>query len=399
MKTLLIDLLPYEHSTRTRKLGERLTAAAGVACEAITLSQVGRVGIAGSEGDAVVDGVTVRKIATPAPAEGASTRTAIINLARTYPKAVATLAWRAIRTPAEAIVVGHMSLFWIGLAHQKRYGSKILLNGRECPGGINTKGSLGTAFSRVEPAVLKRLAGAEDLAVVAVCDGHADDFRALGVQTFVARNAPAAEFRSDFVPTPDEDVVRVACVGSLYEGRAIELLIKATDAARSTGARVVLEITGRGGAEYVTALKNLAASCRHPEAIVFHEPCAPDEVPAAYHRVHVGTALYEAVDEANDSLSNKIFESVVSGRPVLAGDLPENRRFVSEHGLGWLTDVTQEGLTNALLDIYARRDELPELARAVHEVSRAFSWETESAPVVAWITGSAHLTDDETETQ
>ncbi|MBO1758267.1 glycosyltransferase [Dermacoccus sp. NHGro5] len=398
MKTLLIDLLPYEHSTRTRKLGERL-AAAGAICEAITLSQVGRVGIAGSQNDAVVDGVAVRKIATPTPAQGASTRTAIINLVRTYPKAIATLAWRAIRTPADAIVVGHMSLFWIGLAHHKRHGSKVLLNGRERPGGINTKGSLGTAFSRVEPAVLRRLSGIRDLAVVAVCDGHADDFRALGLETLVARNAPAAAFRSDFVPTPDEDVVRVACVGSLYEGRGIELLIKATDAAQAAGAQVVLEVTGRGGAEYVTALKNLAASCRHSDAIVFHGPCAPEEVPAAYHRVHVGTALYEAVDAANDSLSNKIFESVVSGRPVLAGNLSENRRFVREHRLGWVTDVTSEGLTNALLDIYARRAQLPGLAVAVHETSRAFSWETESAPVVAWVLGSSHLTDDEMETK
>jgi hypothetical protein len=63
----------------------------------------------------------------------------------------------------------------------------------------------------------------------------------------------------------------------------------------------------------------------------------------------LGVALYEPTDAGNDSLSNKILECVSTDRPVLAGDLPENRRFVVDNKVGWLTSVTAEDIAESLV--------------------------------------------------
>lgn len=104
--------------------------------------------------------------------------------------------------------------------------------------------------------------------------------------------------------------------------------------------------------------------------------------------VHVGTALYENVDAANDSLSNKIFECVVSGRPVIASDLSENRRFVQENEVGWLTDVAAGDLADLLRAIYEMRSNLSTLSRRVFERSATMTWENECRETIAWIVQS-----------
>ena len=158
--------------------------------------------------------------------------------------------------------------------------------------------------------------------------------------------------------------------------------------ARDSGINVKLEMAGRASAEFMSQLEDVALSTGHLDAITFHGPWPSDEVPFFYQMVHVGTALYENVDAANDSLSNKIFECVVSGRPVIASDLSENRRFVQENEVGWLTDVTAGDLADLLRAIYEMRPNLSNLARRVFERSATMTWENECRDTIAWIVQS-----------
>ena len=387
-KLLAIDLAPYEHSTRTRKIAQ-LTAEAGVETIAITLSRVGRSGMIGSSRDEHIDSVLSLKIKTRKPREGASLAAQIVNLVGTYAWPVGTLLRKTLATPADTVLVGHISLGFIGLLHHRRYGSQVLLNGRERPGGVRTAGSLASLFSRIEPLVVRRLAASRWIRVVAVCESHATDFRSLGARTFVARNAPPASFRRPFAPPPSSnDHLIVGCLGTLYPGRGVETLIEAVGMARDSGINVQLEIAGRASAEFMSQLEDVALSTGHLDAITFHGPWPSDEVPSFYQMVHVGTALYENVDAANDSLSNKIFECVVSGRPVIASDLSENRRFVQENEVGWLTDVAAGDLADLLRAIYEMRSNLSTLSRRVFERSATMTWENECRETIAWIVQS-----------
>lgn len=375
---VLCDLAPYRHSTRTKKVGTSI-ARRGRSVHAIALSRVGRLGMADDVDDFHDEGVSVEQIRVPPIDDRRTLPASVRNLLTVYAPALWRMRRRVLETPAEAIFVGHISLIWIGLAHNRRWGSKVVVNGRERPGGVRTKGSLATWFSRAEPAILRLLARTRKFAVVAVCESHGQEFRNLGVrQVIVVRNVPSASYAPVFRPPPSSNELVVACVGSLYPGRGIEALIDGVVDARSRGARVRLDITGPAGEEYLQELNERIAGAQAGEYIAVLGPCTPTEVAARYQNAHVGTALYEATDAANDSLSNKLFECIVAGRPVIAGNLPENSKVITEHEVGWLANIDSNSLSDLIYRLAESREDMENKAQHCYDVGRQhFVWEKE----------------------
>jgi glycosyltransferase involved in cell wall biosynthesis len=342
------------------------------------LSRVGRLGMADDSPDYVSCGVEVKQVPVRALQSSRTFAASLRNLVNVYTVAIMRLRKDVLKTSARTIFVGHVSLFWLGSAHQRRWGSQIVINGRERPGGVRTKGSLASWFSRVEPIILRRIARRQPM-VIAVCESHAEDFRALGFENVqVVRNVPVEKFAPTFVAPPECDELRVCCVGSLYPGRGIEALIDGVIMARSRGAMARLDITGPASDSYSAELASRIQAASAGDYITIHGPCPADEVAGRYQAAHVGTALYEAADSANDSLSNKIFESIVAGRPVIAGNLPENSKIVETHSVGWAVPVTGIAIGELLVSLAADRESVREMARHCHSVGqRNFTWEAE----------------------
>lgn len=383
---LFVDVLPFVHSTRTRKIALSLAEnLSSTAVEAITLQRVGRTGIEDLRPGFHEGRVSVKQVRARQPFTRRTRLATLLNLLFIYPPSVALLAIRALRRPADVLVLGSTSLVWLGVLHQRLHGSYVVVNARERLNGIRTVGSLGTLISKLEPRMIGYMRR-RDVSVVAVCQGHADEFLDAGVrEVLVVRNLPRREFNSGGFQEPPElsGGLRVVLLGSLYEGRGIEALIEGVAMCNRRGYRVSLEITGRGSAPYLHSLKQGIAKAGASSHVSLLGPCAPEEVPARYARGHIGTALYEAVDRANDSLSNKLFESVASGRPVLAGDLTENRRVVSEYGLGWTAEVNASALAERLTEIVSSQPDIASWGRRCFELSRdVLNWESDVAPLL-----------------
>ncbi|MFI6266722.1 glycosyltransferase [Micromonospora sp. NPDC051006] len=387
---LLCDLAPFRYSTRTRKIAAMVAPGRPGEIRAITLARVGRLGMSDSPGRTEIDGVEVEQLPVSEIDDRRNLTASVRNLLLGYLPALWRLRRRVLSTPARTILVGHVALFWLGIRHRRRWGSEVIISSRELPGGIRTKGSLATWFSRLEPWMIRRAARRHAFTVVAVCDSHAARFGELGVKdVLVVRNVPLASFAPDFTPPPEGPALRVACVGSLYPGRGVEVLIDAVVAARTAGAPVQLTITGPAGREYRQTLRERIDAAEAGAYIALEEACAADQVAACYQRAHVGTALYEAVDAANDSLSNKIFEGVVAGRPVIAGNLAENRALVARHRLGWTCPVEVGPIRDILIDLAADLPAVRAHAQHCHHVGRTeFVWEIETLPLQKRLIGT-----------
>ncbi|SCL32726.1 Glycosyltransferase involved in cell wall bisynthesis [Micromonospora nigra] len=378
---ILCDLSPFRHSTRTRKIAVTAAPHLPGTVRAVTLAQVGRNGAADDPGLSRIDGIEVEQLPVGRIDQRRRLTASIRNLATVYLPALWHLRRRVLATRARTVFVGHIALFWIGLAHRRRWGSQVILNGRERPGGIRTRGSLATWFSRVEPVLLRLVARRAPVTVVAVCESHATQFRRLGLDdVLVIRNVPLAAFAPDFVPPPPGPDLVVACVGTLYPGRGIEALIDATVTARAAGAAVRLEVTGPASQEYRTALLDRIRDAGAEAYVSLPGPCPPTEVAARIQRAHVATALYEAVDPANDSLSNKLFEGVVAGRPVIAGDLAENRALIERFAVGWSIPVEPAALGALLCELAADLPGVRAMAEHCYVTGRSeFVWEAETS--------------------
>lgn len=382
---LMCDVLPFRHSTRTRKMALSIKQSSPqTRVRAVTLKRAGRIGFADDRDSFQEEGVDVRQVNVPEARQSSNYWTMLYNLVLVYPLGLYRLTREVSRTPSPVIVVGSTSLSWLGALHQRIHHSHCFVNARERLGGIKTKGSIGTLVSRAEPLMLRYFARG-DVTLTSVCDGHADEFRAAGARNvMVLRNLPRTDFGGHvFVPPPASDApLCLVVVGSLYPGRGLEPLICAVSMLAERARPVRLEISGHGSTVYMNALDRLASAA--PAGTVrLLGGCAPSEVHRRYQRGHVGTALYEPVDAANDSLSNKLFESVASGRPVLASNLTENSRVVSDYGIGWVTPVDIRGLMSAIDSLIEVRKELCEMGHNCHQLWLSnLNWQSEVQPLV-----------------
>ncbi|WP_204019246.1 glycosyltransferase [Micromonospora sediminimaris] len=378
---ILCDLSPFRHSTRTRKIAVTAAPHLPGPTRAITLAKVGRNGAADDAGLSRIDGIEVEQLPVGRIDQRRRLTASIRNLITVYLPALWHLRKRVLATRARTVFVGHIALFWIGLAHRRRWGSQVILNGRERPGGIRTRGSLATWFSRMEPALLRLVARRAPVTVVAVCESHAAQFRRLGLDdVLVVRNVPLAAFAPDFVPPPPGPDLIVACVGTLYPGRGIEALIDATVTARTAGAPIRLEVTGPASQQYRASLLDRIRAADAEAYVSLLGPCPSTEVAARIQRAHVATALYEAVDLANDSLSNKLFEGVVAGRPVIAGDLAENQALIRRFAVGWSVPAETTALSGLLRELASDLPGVRAMAEHCYRTGRSeFVWEAETS--------------------
>lgn len=380
MHTLVISMPPWQYATRTRKAA--ISYAQDGQVTFIAPQGVGRTGKWDEAGARTEEGVDIVQVPVRALDSRPGKKSMVRNLVSSYLPAVAQLARKTQATPAEVVHVTGAPLIPLALAHRRKFGSTLVLDVNERPASVSSSGSLFGIFSRVEPRLLRAAARAATVTSV-VTEGHADLLKkhhGWNTPILVVRNAPVASWRADWTPPPPGPL-RVVTVGTLFERRGFELIIKAARLCRDAGTDIEIHIHGSGRPEYIQALERLIAAEGVTDRVHLHPPVPRDDVSTTYLTGHLGLAFYEPSDPGNDSLSNKIIECIASGRPVLAGDLPENRRFIEQTEGGWLTDLTSQAITDQLLNIAAQ--DLTSATERCRDIADQFTWESEFAPVMA----------------
>lgn len=374
----------YRFSTRSRKAAIQYLSIAPTTF--LGVSGSGRTGRWDKPGDFVADGVDVRQVYVRQPWVSPTRRSQIHNLTLCYLPALARMAKAVLTTPAEVVHVAGAPLTLLGLLHRARFGSLMVLDIQERPGAVAAKGSLTSVFSRVELSFLRWASRCVDVATV-VTHGDVETLSTLGFRTVaLVRNAPLSNWRAPYTPPPDVDGggLTAVVIGSIFEGRGYEILLRALAKAKPER-NVRLKIYGPGREDYLASLKNLTESLKIADRVEWMGRIDSSEVSSAYLSAHVGLVLYEQVDPGNDGLSNKILECVSTGRPVIAGDLPENRRFVTDNGVGWLTEVTVDALADALASAGLGEDLAAIGAKCRQYGDTWLNWESEFAKVLEMV--------------
>ena len=344
LSVLVLGYGPYRYSTRGRK------AAASYAQVADTMylgmAVTGRSWRRGRAGKLVLDGIhkhqgKVGKIWT-----SSSASTQIQNLLVAYLPAFLRMLTAALHTKADVVHIVNPPLSWIWLIHKWRFGSRVVLDIPERPGRVTLRGSLGAKFSRFEPILLRQMSSRVELAMVVVPSDVSTIERMGYGHVCVVRNAPLQSWRATYRPPVPRasGPLEAVLIGSIFEGRGYQLILRAVALCNADSFRVRLGIYGPGSDRYMSHLRRVAREASAGDAVVWQAALEPSHVSSAYLSAHIGLVLYASVDPGNDGLSNKIVECVSSGRPVLAGDLPENHNFVTSNRVGWLSDMSVEPL-------------------------------------------------------
>lgn len=380
---LVVAVDPYQFATRPKKAAISYRAVASV--HYCGLSAVGRVGHYDRPGRSSRDDIAIYHVPVGAIRTGTGRRDRLLNFLR-YTVALWHLLVAALRVRADVVHVSGTPVVLVGLVHKMLYRSVLVVDVRERPGVVSSRGSLAATFSRFECRLLRQIARFVNLATVVV-DADVQTMQGLGFQSVVlVRNAPRRAWVASYIPPPDRPSMsfEVVVVGSIFEGRGYELLIEALALVPSS-VQVRIRVYGPGRADYLDALTAQTTALSVEHRLDWGGVLSQSEVSATYLTAHAGLVLYESADLGNDGLSNKILECVASGRPVIAGDLPANHRFVTENGVGWLAPVTAEGIAEAL-STAARQGDFTALSARCRGMGDSWlNWESEFAKVISFL--------------
>ena len=213
-------------------------------------------------------------------------------------------------------------------------------------------------------------------AVTTVCEPLAQRYtEEYGVPCEVVRNAgPWRDLR----PTPlEEGRIRLVHSGAAIRGRNLEMLVEATLEVPGCTLDLFLVPAADGG-RYLTELRRLAGT---EGRVTFHDPVAPDALPATLNRFDVGAFCMPPINiNAEYALPNKFFDFVQARLAHAVGPAPEMARLVRENQLGVVSaDFSKEAFVAALRQLD------PEAVRAgkqaSHDHARELSSERDRAVV------------------
>jgi glycosyltransferase involved in cell wall biosynthesis len=182
-------------------------------------------------------------------------------------------------------------------------------------------------------------------AVTTVCEPLAGRYTEIyGVPCQVVRNA--GPFR-DLTPSPvDDNEIRLVHSGAAIRGRNLEMLIRSTLALPAFSLDLYLVPAADGG-RYLRELHDLAQGS---DRVRFHDPVAPDELPATLNAYDVGVFSMPPINiNAEFALPNKFFDFVQARLAQAVGPSPEMARLVRELDLGVVADgFGEDAFTKAL---------------------------------------------------
>ncbi len=194
------------------------------------------------------------------------------------------------------------------------------------------------------------------------------------VRPQVMRNAaPWADLSPTAVDGPG---IRLVHSGGAIPGRNLEAMLDVVAALGDGYSLDLYLMPGGDGGRYLRALRERAAG--HP-GITFHEPVAPEELPATLNAYDVGVFWIPPFNaNAARTLPNKLFDFVQARLAVAVGPSPEMARVVTDHGLGVVsTDFSVAACAESLAGL--TREQVAGFKARSHAASRELSFATEAA--------------------
>lgn len=177
-----------------------------------------------------------------------------------------------------------------------------------------------------------------------------------------ARNWPSAD-----------DTVRLTYVGSMHHERNLMALCRAVEDAQKQGMAFQLILVGDGSQR--AELEQLAPATDGRVVVLRQIP--HQQIPALLAQVHVGVLPFP--DELKFQVSSpiKLFEYMAAGLPILATrischtDVIDDGKYVF-----WADGSTAECLTEALTQVWQRRQDLKTMGEEAVEAASVWTWDS-----------------------
>lgn len=164
--------------------------------------------------------------------------------------------------------------------------------------------------------------------------------------------------------------------GKFYNGRGYEDFVK-TAALFSSSEGIQFVLRGYGSIE--SSLRNLATSLDTGDVLRFDPPVNVSDITIEASSSHVGIILTESINiNFINTLSNKLFEYLNAGLPVILTNIPEHKLLNDKYKFGILIDnISPENIARAVRLLHNDKTLYESLKFNAIETSKILNWENE----------------------
>ncbi len=290
--------------------------------------------------------------------------------------------WKAIREyHKEQIRVIHCDdLEPLPIAvHLKRLtGAKLVYDAHELETECNGLYGLRKMLATWEEKLLLKYVDAIITVSPSILDWYASRFPRCPIS--LVRNIPILP-ESSVLPINLRDQLNIPerallflYLGGLGPGRGIEIALNAF-----RDPRVIHHIVFMGNGPLHSHIADAMKSCKRIHLL---EPVPPTEVLRYAQGADIGVCLYEDTClNHRYCLPNKLFESLLSGIPVLASDLPDQACLVKAYDAGWVVQNKPEMISHFLSELSF--EEAKRMRKGLRDRVASLSWAKESSKLIS----------------
>ncbi len=163
--------------------------------------------------------------------------------------------------------------------------------------------------------------------------------------------------------------------GQFYPGRGYDIM---PDAAKLLESHPDIKMVIRGYGMLEQSLKEKKETL-DAKTFIIEPPVLTEQLIEKASHSMVGVAITEKICLNFElSVSNKLFEYLAAGLPVIMSDIPEHRYLNEKYNIGIiLKEDTAEELANAVLKFYNDKEFYNECAENARKLSNKINWENE----------------------
>lgn len=133
-----------------------------------------------------------------------------------------------------------------------------------------------------------------------------------------------------------------------------------------------------GDGEFFEELKKIALRCEKPNSIILKGEYSFDKLAEFLNAIDIGVVPYQRNGFVDHTLTNKLFDYLAAGRPVIVSNSPPMARIISETNAGMLVDIEDENGTKELLQNLDKFDWKEMSKNAYYWAVEKYNWEVDS---------------------
>lgn len=167
--------------------------------------------------------------------------------------------------------------------------------------------------------------------------------------------------------------------GIFGEGRGYEEFV---ESAKYLPDNINLVLRGYGPIE--GKLRSIADNEGIRDKVIFADPVEINELITCAAKSHIGVVLTKPVSiNFEYTVSNKLFEYIQAGIPIILSGVREHRYLVEKYGIGIIIDEVEPKLiAEAIMKLYNDSALYEQLRNNVLNAAKIFKWETEGMKLV-----------------